>query len=716
MKRQLATLMALLLTCTILLCGGGYAENDPVEDEWIWPEPPKDEQVPLSEPEETEETEMANNIIKRTWKQNGLVKIEDLSGQVFQNESGGHTFVIRGEDEDGNQIALSGSPAGVFLRPDNTDQALTCSISDGMVYATLPAACYDVPGRAGITIYLTSGGQKTALYAAMVSVGRTSTGTVAPGTTADVVDLINRINEVVATIPPDYSALSNEVVGLESTLLNNSNILLNGGDVYPFGAESIPATGATIDPTNRTIVIENGSSGEGAGLIVKTKAPKDIPAGSKYIVSMIWETNAYNYFRHAFGLYGEFNYTPSKSTFSNISEDRWLVTFEFTVSVEVKRHQTIAYRMTKNPYAYSGTLQMSINEFVIRIETLENFEYNLSNNVIKNTPVISNIQDIPVNNFDNFPVNNSYLIAVGGVTSEVIANAPFYPFQGFVTTIGRDEINNIKDQYAVGTNGNIYHRTMWGSWGSWSNITEDKSNTFEYLENGLFSTFTKVGCIGDSLASGECYSDETGTPKGHDLYQFSWGQFMARMSGNTYYNFSNGGLTTRTFLTERWMNVALDGDHDCDCYIIGLGVNDAGSTYHVDIGTSSDINLSDYTQNADTFYGNYGKIIQMLKEHNPKVHFFVLTNPLSNNEYNTAIRTIAGMFTNVHLLDLYTDYRQFFTSGSFVYQNERWGHYNATAYCYIARIIANAMCKIMYNNPGDFEQVEFILTDYSWTD
>ena len=159
-----------------------------------------------------------NNIIKRTWKQNGMVQIEDLRGQTFQNESGGHTFVIRGEDEDGNQIALSGSPAGVFLRPDNTDQALTCSITNGMLYATLPAACYDVPGRAGITIYLTSGEQKTALYAAMVSVGRTSTGTVAPGTTADVVDLINRINEVVATIPPDYSALSNEVIAIKSEL------------------------------------------------------------------------------------------------------------------------------------------------------------------------------------------------------------------------------------------------------------------------------------------------------------------------------------------------------------------------------------------------------------------------------------------------------------------------------------------------------------------
>lgn len=198
-----------------------------------------------------------NNIIKRTWKQNGMVQIEDLRGQTFQNESGGHTFVIRGEDEDGNQIALSGSPAGVFLRPDNTDQALTCSISNGMVYATLPAACYDVPGRAGITIYLTSGGQKTALYAAMVSVGRTSTGTVAPGTTADVVDLINRINEVVATIPLDYSALSNEVVDIKSKISDSQGNVIpseelkrafKGTDIYTWQENSFVNVNGTITP------------------------------------------------------------------------------------------------------------------------------------------------------------------------------------------------------------------------------------------------------------------------------------------------------------------------------------------------------------------------------------------------------------------------------------------------------------------------------------
>ena len=148
-----------------------------------------------------------NNTIKRTWNQGSMVNIEDLRGMTFQAESGGHTFVISAVDADGNAVAMSGTPAGTMLRPDNTDQALTCSISGGNVYATLPAGCYDVPGRAGITIFLTSGGQKAAIYAAVVSVTRTQSGTASPGTTASVVDLVNAINTAISGIPATDTAL-----------------------------------------------------------------------------------------------------------------------------------------------------------------------------------------------------------------------------------------------------------------------------------------------------------------------------------------------------------------------------------------------------------------------------------------------------------------------------------------------------------------------------
>ena len=160
---------------------------------------------------------MANNIIRRTWKQGGLVNIEDLRGSAFQAESGGHTFLISGVDIDGNPLALSGTPAGVLLRADGQDVTLTCSVSEGVVSATLPANAYVVPGRVGITIFLTSGGQKTAIYAAVGSVATTSSGIVAPPAGSDVVDLVNAIATAVATIPASYTDLMAAVAPTYST-------------------------------------------------------------------------------------------------------------------------------------------------------------------------------------------------------------------------------------------------------------------------------------------------------------------------------------------------------------------------------------------------------------------------------------------------------------------------------------------------------------------
>jgi hypothetical protein len=154
-----------------------------------------------------------------------MVAIEDLKGMTFQAESGGHTFQISGVDDSGNTVALTGSVAGVFLRPDNTDVAISGSVSDGVASVTLPANCYDVPGRFGLTVFITADGQKTAVYAAVGTVSRTSSGTVSPGTTADVVDLINQINAAVATIPASWTGLMADIAPTYSNAA-----------VYPVGA------------------------------------------------------------------------------------------------------------------------------------------------------------------------------------------------------------------------------------------------------------------------------------------------------------------------------------------------------------------------------------------------------------------------------------------------------------------------------------------------
>lgn len=150
---------------------------------------------------------MANNIIKRVWNQNRMVNIEDLSGMVFQAESGGHTFEISGIDDTGTVVALAGTVAGVFMRPDSTDIALTGSASDGVVSVTLDADCYAVPGRFGLTIFVTADDQTVAVYACVGTVSRTSTGGVAGSTPQDVADLVNAIETAIASIPADYSDL-----------------------------------------------------------------------------------------------------------------------------------------------------------------------------------------------------------------------------------------------------------------------------------------------------------------------------------------------------------------------------------------------------------------------------------------------------------------------------------------------------------------------------
>lgn len=241
--------------------------------------------------------------------------------------------------------------------------------------------------------------------------------------------------------------------------------------------------------------------------------------------------------------------------------------------------------------------------------------------------------------------------------------------------------------------------------------------TYQYLneikDNNLFDSFLNVGCIGDSLASGESAYKTSGETHYIDLYQYSWPQYIAKMTGNTYYNFSKGGLTAKTWLSDaKGASLAFDGNHECECYIIGLGENDknAGSE---GVGTSSDIDLTDYTNNADTFYGNYGKIIQMCQEHQPKCKIFLLKIPRSSEVidlYNAAITTMASMFDNVYLIDI-TDS----VSSGFLNSQKRGGHYNAIGYKFIANALYQAFNDFMESNNSEFSQIEFIGTDYSWS-
>lgn len=243
-------------------------------------------------------------------------------------------------------------------------------------------------------------------------------------------------------------------------------------------------------------------------------------------------------------------------------------------------------------------------------------------------------------------------------------------------------------------------------------------------DGGFFPIFRTVACIGDSLSSGELQSlDDEGNNGYHDIFYYSWGQYMARTCGNTVYNFSKGGMTAKAycevFADEKdfW-----NPDFAAQCYIFALGVNDvsqiiAGS---LELGDISDIDPSDWHSNKNTFIGYYGQIIQRYREIQPKGRFFLMTMPRSCREdaeraelydkVRELFYKIADMFEYTYVIDL----REY----SPVHDEEFFrnfmlgGHMNPSGYLLTAKMIMSYIDYIIRNNPEDFTQAGFIGTPW----
>lgn len=234
--------------------------------------------------------------------------------------------------------------------------------------------------------------------------------------------------------------------------------------------------------------------------------------------------------------------------------------------------------------------------------------------------------------------------------------------------------------------------------------------TSEDLTKNLYFGIPVVGIIGDSLASGACYNPATGHTL--DNVRFAWWKVLERKSGMTYHGFCEGGMSTRSFITNTrfGLPVALTEDNKCDVYIIGLGVNDrtASSLGPSYLGTASDIDLSNPDNNADTYYGNYAKIIQKITAFNPGCKFLLFTDPRTESNFNTAVRDIASLFENCYLIDLWADYSPLFVTGGFFkrYEDET-AHYPAMAYQSMAIIIENAINSCIDSNRADFSKIQY---------
>ncbi len=236
------------------------------------------------------------------------------------------------------------------------------------------------------------------------------------------------------------------------------------------------------------------------------------------------------------------------------------------------------------------------------------------------------------------------------------------------------------------------------------------------LDGGYTSIFNVLACVGDSLSSGEFESvNEKGEKSYHDLFEYSWGQYIARMAGVKVYNFSRGGMTTKEYLeTYAKEQNFWDKEKRAKAYIIALGVNDIFNfNYNFEIGSVSDVDLKNYENNKSTFAGYYAQIIQRYKEIAPNAKFFLVSMPKEcagkddkRKQVKNLLSDFTKIFDNTYLIDLYTYapvYNEEFKKKFFLN-----GHMNPMGYKFTANLISSYVDYIVRKNFDDFKKVGFI--------
>ena len=240
------------------------------------------------------------------------------------------------------------------------------------------------------------------------------------------------------------------------------------------------------------------------------------------------------------------------------------------------------------------------------------------------------------------------------------------------------------------------------------------------LDDGGFSAiFRTIGCVGDSLSSGELESTKDDGKSGYpDYYEHSWGQYISRTTGAKVYNFSKGGMSAETYCKSfAESNGFWAPELRCEAYIIALGVNDV-SKYGKELGdVESDIDLADWRNNKPTFVGYYATIIQRLREIEPKSRVFLMTIPRSVGAYyesrsegydihRAILYKLAELFEYTYVLDFRKyapvydmEFRKRFFLG---------GHMNTMGYLLTAKMVMSYVDYIIRHNTEDFVQAGFI--------
>ena len=234
-------------------------------------------------------------------------------------------------------------------------------------------------------------------------------------------------------------------------------------------------------------------------------------------------------------------------------------------------------------------------------------------------------------------------------------------------------------------------------------------------DGGYTAIFRTIACIGDSLSSGEFEADnKNGGSSYHDMFEYSWGQFMGRMCGSKVFNMSRGGMTAKEYCESfADANDYFNPKYAAQCYIIALGVNDLFGQKQ-DVGCRDDINAED----KKTFAFYYAEIIERYKKIQPRAKFFLMTMPREGEKdehlelkkkHSELLYSFAEKYGNTYVLDLFNYAPEY--NAEFKEKFYMRGHMNPAGYLLTAKMAAAYIDYIIRHNMQDFKEIGFIGTD-----
>ena len=174
-------------------------------------------------------------------------------------------------------------------------------------------------------------------------------------------------------------------------------------------------------------------------------------------------------------------------------------------------------------------------------------------------------------------------------------------------------------------------------------VLEDKAASVEVGGSfASFSIFQKFAVIGDSYASALLGLNNHWSTFQDGGAAHRWGQMIANRYGLNYTHLAESGLSTRTWLTSDSGLKAMQSAEPQDLYMLCLGIND-----YYGLGIDYLGSEADMESGADTFYGNYAKIIKAIQTKAPKgklIMYGVADNSSVANSFRDAQQKIAAHF------------------------------------------------------------------------